>query len=61
MAGDVPGRSGKGKCGNREKYGMRLVTGLPAMPYPMNNGQQKRFWTTGIARASNKKNLSALV
>jgi hypothetical protein len=21
----------------------------------MNNGQQKRFWTTGITRASNKK------
>jgi hypothetical protein len=23
------------------------VTRLPAMPYPMNKGQGKRFWTTG--------------
>jgi hypothetical protein len=31
----------------REVQGMRLVTRLPAMPYPMNKGQGKRFWTTG--------------
>jgi len=25
---------------------MRLVTRLPAMPYPINKGQEKTLWTT---------------
>jgi putative ABC transport system substrate-binding protein len=27
------------------------MTRLPAMPYPMNKGQEKRFWTTGNDRS----------
>jgi hypothetical protein len=31
----------------REVRRMRLMTRLPAVPYPMNRGKGKRPWTTG--------------
>jgi hypothetical protein len=48
MAGDVPGRSGKGQDGKREKYqGCYECHGCQLMPYLKNNGQEKTLWTTG--------------
>jgi putative tryptophan/tyrosine transport system substrate-binding protein len=52
MAGAVPGRSGKWQYGKCEKVqGMQLVTRLPAMPYPMNEGQQNRSGQPAMNRS----------
>jgi hypothetical protein len=40
--------TGSGNTASAESTRMRLVTGLPAMPYPTNKGQEKRCWTTDI-------------
>ena len=47
MAGNIPSRSGKRQHAKREKHeGCDLVARLPAMLYPINKGQGRRFWTT---------------
>ena len=47
VAGDAPSRNGNGQYDKREKYRAATETRLPAMPYPISKGQEKRFWTTG--------------